>query len=681
MSPLRSQARPLFTAFSRKTGSLAKPAGLAFEADLGRLQAAREHLRGRALGAVRRRTVPLRPFYLARLFLIRASGAGLIRGMRFPAALVLSFCAFGCVDGTFEMPPRQPEPLRALGIACDQGSQCETGICGDGVCCDRQCEGTETCHASGSIGTCTARQLGAACTGDAQCPSGFCTDGVCCESACYRDGSRACYSCRVAGSEGRCALAADFTDPRQDCPEACFSCFEGFCVGVPIGTNPDGECPEGQACTAAATCMPGLGASCLEQGISKDAVCASGSCVAGSCSDEATETIDLTPASPAAEHMGISDFRSRDGTAALLFWAHRAAPIATNDLFLAVDAGEGWLVSNVASEPQLAQRQFPAAVAFVGSALYTAQYAPWFGSGWDDCAHPSGHCGLVGQTFTPAGAGSYELIDGQVTVHWIGMANDGAGALYVAYLAVLWEEGSQHLGLFMRKRQGGSWGPRIEITDEPFQPTTGFLGGTLVDLYDPSYDNDEARVGILGLDNGVLVAWGTPDYRLKAWWSDGEQTHTSDAITFPTWPSDTDPCVAYSPLTIAHGSGDEVLFGFTCAWWVSKPFGVRFDLSTGEWAPLPKLDGKWMRALGLRGSTPLFASALRTNDGERTSPGLVWPEGLGWKRTSLSLPANQDIVSFAATAPDASTALVAFVWHSATTSPTPPTLSVARYRF
>ncbi|HET6281412.1 MAG TPA: PA14 domain-containing protein [Polyangia bacterium] len=76
-------------------------------------------------------------------------------------------------------------------------------------------------------------RLGALCLAASDCESGFCADGVCCESAC----AGVCASCATATAAGQCVPAEAATDPRNDCAaEGEMSC----------GT--DGECNGSGAC-------------------------------------------------------------------------------------------------------------------------------------------------------------------------------------------------------------------------------------------------------------------------------------------------------------------------------------------------------------------------------------------------------------------------------------------------
>lgn len=71
------------------------------------------------------------------------------------------------------------------GATCTAASQCGTGFCVDGVCCNAACTGAcVACDNVGSVGTCTSVADGASCedasycNGNETCRSGACTPGV-----------------------------------------------------------------------------------------------------------------------------------------------------------------------------------------------------------------------------------------------------------------------------------------------------------------------------------------------------------------------------------------------------------------------------------------------------------------------------------------------------------------------
>ena len=117
------------------------------------------------------------------------------------------------------------------GQPCARGSQCKSGSCADGVCCNSQCDGLcQSCvkDANGvaakdgvcrnfkggtdpdaecvagvcnGVGGCVVKGLGQACSKASECASNFCTDGVCCDNSC--DGP-----CMTCGSTGHCSTFA-----------------------------------------------------------------------------------------------------------------------------------------------------------------------------------------------------------------------------------------------------------------------------------------------------------------------------------------------------------------------------------------------------------------------------------------------------------------------------------------
>jgi hypothetical protein len=128
------------------------------------------------------------------------------------------------------------------GQICGTGTECESTLCIDGVCCNTACSSTcQACNLAGSPGTCTnvpantdpgnecaggdcngagacEQANGAACSQPTQCISGFCVDGFCCDTAC----NALCQACSAtlkgSGANGTCGLIAPGTDPQNECP-------------------------------------------------------------------------------------------------------------------------------------------------------------------------------------------------------------------------------------------------------------------------------------------------------------------------------------------------------------------------------------------------------------------------------------------------------------------------------
>lgn len=139
------------------------------------------------------------------------------------------------------------------GVCCDEAcdgvcQSCRGDVSGgfDGTCTSlpagdeiiieaedyEDCPGVQTCDGNGA---CFARSVGESCDFDSQCDSGFCTDGVCCDARC----AGACESC----STGTCSDVTTGTDPGT-CESQCTNdgCT-GTAIGDPCAT--DVECGSG----------------------------------------------------------------------------------------------------------------------------------------------------------------------------------------------------------------------------------------------------------------------------------------------------------------------------------------------------------------------------------------------------------------------------------------------------
>lgn len=178
-----------------------------------------------------------------------------------------------------------------IGEVCAEGSNCSSGYCVDGVCCEVECGGLcETCNGSvagtcepfaeltdpenscggyycdgngdclGScreegddckpgfycanvflgFGECEPKKSdGFACATPDECASANCVDGYCCNSSC----GSACETCDRAGFLGQCTASLPGFDPL--CPPSTAFCDGGGgCVECLQNT----DCPSGQLC-------------------------------------------------------------------------------------------------------------------------------------------------------------------------------------------------------------------------------------------------------------------------------------------------------------------------------------------------------------------------------------------------------------------------------------------------
>jgi len=143
-----------------------------------------------------------------------------------------------------------PAALLELGGACDRVTQCASGKCQDGVCCESQecgtcyrcdrtghcasvlrgqdpntCDGAQYCDASG---TCVNIR-GSLCSNNSECGSDPCIDGVCCEARCG-----VCSTCghtegRNPNNQGTC-LSVDGDD--ADSCTGTQTCVRGTCAPI-----------------------------------------------------------------------------------------------------------------------------------------------------------------------------------------------------------------------------------------------------------------------------------------------------------------------------------------------------------------------------------------------------------------------------------------------------------------
>jgi len=161
--------------------------------------------------------------------------------------------------------------LYTRGQDCTANSDCGTGYCTDGVCCEvPSCGSCEACNVAGAIGTCSKIRnatddsctgsnvcdkdgicrgaLGQTCSKTSDCASGFCVDGVCCDTECKGNCQACVKSAKQSGESGTCGPAKDGADPHNDCAseEAATCGHDGQCDG-------NGKCRLFAAGTSCAT--------------------------------------------------------------------------------------------------------------------------------------------------------------------------------------------------------------------------------------------------------------------------------------------------------------------------------------------------------------------------------------------------------------------------------------------
>lgn len=214
--------------------------------------------------------------------------------------------------------------LYVRGNTCTTASDCDTGYCVDGVCCEQSscgsCQACNTAAAPGQCGpvanaedadTCTGTKFcdatgackvkaGQTCGAASQCLSGFCVDGVCCDSACTGRCQTCLGSFKASGADGACGPVKDGADPDGECPDdGAPSCKrDGFCDGIGACRNyAKGVSCGATSCTGTKvtgnTC-DGLGI-CASDATGTD--CAPFACSAGKCATSCTTNAECAPGS------------------------------------------------------------------------------------------------------------------------------------------------------------------------------------------------------------------------------------------------------------------------------------------------------------------------------------------------------------------------------------------------
>ncbi len=220
-----------------------------------------------------------------------------------------------CSDSTIETCDGAGHCVKKDGQQCNANTECFSGNCVDGVCCNEPCEAPDVCENStvtyfacnvpGSIGTCTEKEksCGAmgcngnacfgSCTRDAECNTGYyCTEGSCeakkingntctaanqCQSnncvdnvCCSSDSCGTCEACNIEGHQGSCFFVA-------------LNAQDDTCKNNGKVCDGSGHCDliNGQNCTDNSQCLSNNcvdGACCASASCGTCETCASGSC-------------------------------------------------------------------------------------------------------------------------------------------------------------------------------------------------------------------------------------------------------------------------------------------------------------------------------------------------------------------------------------------------------------------
>lgn len=181
-------------------------------------------------------------------------------------------------------------PARPNGEACTANTECASGYCIDGFCCNSACNGQcEACNVSGSEGSCSAvtgAPVGSrpSCADDGTACGGSC-NGVARTACAYPSSTTQCRAASCETTSGTATLAAGCNGAGACPPLQTLSCPSGMCTGDACGNDctADADCGVDEYC-AAGVCQPtqNLGSPCA-----RSAECASGRCVDGYCCNNA----------------------------------------------------------------------------------------------------------------------------------------------------------------------------------------------------------------------------------------------------------------------------------------------------------------------------------------------------------------------------------------------------------
>jgi MYXO-CTERM domain-containing protein len=124
-------------------------------------------------------------------------------------------------------------PVFDLGHACNRNSQCSSGSCSDGVCCNINCDKCGTCNLPSSLGTCVPIAAGTdpegECQDSASDPTGLCKGFCNGQARCtYVAAGTTCGTCKACNGVGLCNVKPDDDSAcgTIDCDGLNTSCME-----------------------------------------------------------------------------------------------------------------------------------------------------------------------------------------------------------------------------------------------------------------------------------------------------------------------------------------------------------------------------------------------------------------------------------------------------------------------
>jgi hypothetical protein len=232
--------------------------------------------------------------------------------------------------------------VKTQGTSCTLGTECITGHCSDGVCCDMDCTGTcSACNVTGKVGTCSPVPSGQPGPHNGGCTNQGMTCGGSCDGAgnCSYPTTECSKTC-TPGTGGKVAVEQDYDCMSGSCsvPAMPINCKTVNCktVGTDSVCNDtctmDSDCATGKYCNSSGSCTAshGNGFACTTEDckVTGCAFCkattpcqTSGQCCSATCpvtpscsADKKTET--FSPANATCDNTGTCGTSTTDCTAA-----------------------------------------------------------------------------------------------------------------------------------------------------------------------------------------------------------------------------------------------------------------------------------------------------------------------------------------------------------------------------
>ena len=170
------------------------------------------------------------------------------------------------VDGAQNLGNYSAIVTKTTTSGCTSNSQCGSGFCVGGVCCNTTCNGgCGACNLPGHVGTCTAVSAGTTC----RASTGACDPAETCDGTSVTCATDTKLSAGAACNDNNLCTTGDHCDASLNCVGTLLACPGDYCLaagtcnpstGLCEGGGPAHEgspCDDGNVCTVNSTCIGG----------------------------------------------------------------------------------------------------------------------------------------------------------------------------------------------------------------------------------------------------------------------------------------------------------------------------------------------------------------------------------------------------------------------------------------